>query len=271
MNVCEFCGKDFYSKYTLKTHQQTAKACVQLKPLIQECFQCDGCHKTLHSKARFEEHVKNCKDQKDIIIEKLKEELRDKTNIITRLEEHITKEEITTSAFSREKSTLETKIHFLEKQVADKEEYIKIMSALIQKPKIEKGEMDLLNTNVEFVNNSIIPNITADTVKGGYKRVVKSIIDNYLKDDFGTPVYKCVDPSRKKFQYRTDNGVETDIGCTKLLSILEGTHIKDHCIKLIKENRELFNVFFESGEYGYITKIFSDDVRLSSELVKHLV
>lgn len=135
MDVCEFCGKEFYSKYTLKKHQQTAKSCVQLKPLLQECFQCDGCHKELHSKTRFEEHLKNCKEQKDIVIEKLRHELADKTTSILLLEERIKKAELSIQTLSNDKRVLETKTTFLEKQVTDKDEYIKTISALIQKSK----------------------------------------------------------------------------------------------------------------------------------------
>lgn len=263
MNICEFCGKEFYSKYTLKTHQQTAKACVQLKPLVQECFECDGCRKQLHSKSRFDEHVKNCKEQKDILIEKLREELAAKTSKIELLEKEV-------CDMGTKNSRLETKIEFLEKQVTDKDEYIKTISALIQKPKNQKPELEILNTNAVYIDNCVIPSISADVIRGGYRHIVKCIVENYLKNPFGDVIYKCIDPSRKKFQYRSDSGVETDVCCMKLKSILEVTNIKTHCIKLLKENQQLCNIFLESGEYGYITNIFTDESRLSLELAKYL-
>ena len=65
---CEFCGKSFYSKYTLQTHQKTAKKCVRLNPEQTE-FKCEFCSKTLNSKQRFDEHFKICKERKDRIID----------------------------------------------------------------------------------------------------------------------------------------------------------------------------------------------------------
>ena len=231
---CEFCGKSFYSKYTLQTHQKTAKKCVRLNP-EQADFKCEFCDKTLNSKQRFEEHVELCKDRKDKIIEELKAELSEKTKRVTELE---------------------IKVDVLEKLV-DK--------GWNCKRKQPSNELGILKTDKEYINDILIPFITMDIIKGGYKRIVKCIADNYL-----TNVYCCVDSSRRKFTFKTSKGYETDIGCEKLLAILRTTDIKARCLQLLNSDRTLSDVFIESKEYGLIFCIFTNSQMFATELSKYL-
>lgn len=84
---CEFCGKQFCSKYTLQIHQKTTKACISLQPEQPkpEEFICRFCLQDF-SKKRFESHVKNCKERKDKLILELQGELQESKNLVSELQ-----------------------------------------------------------------------------------------------------------------------------------------------------------------------------------------
>lgn len=62
---CKFCKKSYASKYILKTHQTTSKACLKLQENIREInsFKCEYCNKTFTSKYNQEKHENKCFDR----------------------------------------------------------------------------------------------------------------------------------------------------------------------------------------------------------------
>ena len=251
MNCCNFCGKKFYSKYTLQTHQRTAKKCIRLDK-DQPDFKCEFCSKELNSKHRFDEHKNNCKERKDILIDKLQSELDEKSKRLTELE---------------------IKTQMLEKMLIQREIHIQNLISVVQKPKKTTDNIEPLNTDKDYINEKVLPHLTIKVVKGGYKKIVKCIAESYLKDsETGEIFYKCTDTSRRKFKYRFEEEVILDSECEKLMSILAESRIRDHCLEMLlsADNISTRNIFVENGEYGLIYGLFSNRTKLAGELVKYL-
>jgi len=250
---CEFCGKHFCSKYTLQTHQKTTKACIRLQPEQQtvEEFMCQFCLQEF-SKKRFDSHVKNCKERKDKLIFELQRELQESKNIV---------------------SELQTKVLILETQLQSKIEHIQDIRLITNKSSKKQipQPFEILQTSPEHINEAVLPHITERVVKGGYKSVIKGIIENYLTDDTGRILYKCSDPSRRVFQYITEqNEVVRDKNCVKLLNFVRQSSIQAHCDSLVKENRRLFDSLLDSNELLEISNLFKNDDMFASELTKYL-
>jgi len=89
MLECEFCKKEFSSKYALKTHQTKTKACldIQGEGTTQE-FECDDCHDKFFLKQTYERHLTKCIDRYNTTQQKLNE-LNEKSIRITKLEKTI--------------------------------------------------------------------------------------------------------------------------------------------------------------------------------------
>jgi len=79
---CEFCSLALKSKYILKTHLTSNKACLKLRGLeMSTKFICDGCNMNLTSKMNLNVHIESCKkysllkvkEEYDLEIKKMKE------------------------------------------------------------------------------------------------------------------------------------------------------------------------------------------------------
>jgi len=73
---CDFCDKDFISKYSLNTHQKTAKYCLEKQGLISS-FKCTDCNKTFGNKLRMNEHILICKKSKEKYTDDIKKQYED--------------------------------------------------------------------------------------------------------------------------------------------------------------------------------------------------
>ena len=65
--LCEYCNRNFKTKGVLKTHQETAKYCLNLREKVQEEIttnnECEYCKKNLTTKFKLELHKKICRSQ----------------------------------------------------------------------------------------------------------------------------------------------------------------------------------------------------------------
>jgi len=69
---CEFCKKEFKTKYTLKTHLVTNKLCLNLRGLsIDSKYKCNGCESLFTNNIHLNKHIEICKEY--LIKEKEKE------------------------------------------------------------------------------------------------------------------------------------------------------------------------------------------------------
>lgn len=50
--ICQYCGKELVSKYSLSTHKKTAKYCLKLRSIPEETpkYFCRGCEKNFTTK-----------------------------------------------------------------------------------------------------------------------------------------------------------------------------------------------------------------------------
>lgn len=79
---CNFCKKIFKTKYTLSTHQQTAKNCLEkqgkLQNILSDTYECNFCKKFFTTKKVLDSHEFSCKVKKE----------EEKENISKQLEEY---------------------------------------------------------------------------------------------------------------------------------------------------------------------------------------
>lgn len=246
---CENCNKTYATKYTLAKHQKQCqnKEQGQNSEEQHKVFKCEFCNKELGSKRRFEGHIDICKEQKTGFIEKLKAELEEKNDIISRLN---------------------IKVAILETQVAEKDKHIEHLFMMSHKPKQD----DLGVLDIEHIKQSVVKSISLSVVKRGYKSILKHIAETYLKDkETGNVYYRCVDYSRRKFRFKNNNGaIEEDIECAKLLSILTSSGVLKHIMTLINSDNETSKMFLDNGEYFTITSMFYEEKKFSTDIAKYL-
>ncbi len=101
---CEYCNRTFSGKYTLKSHQKTAKYCLKLRGKESK-FKCSDCEKIFTTKQNLSIHKKSCTIKNSNLIKKF---LSTESNLKTELEKCQKKNE-----------TLEIENRLLKKQVED--------------------------------------------------------------------------------------------------------------------------------------------------------
>jgi hypothetical protein len=81
--------------------------------------------------------------------------------------------------------------------------------------------MTPLDINIEKFGEKIDNLFTKNYLADGQKGAAKFAVDNLLKDDFGNLTYRCTDPSRHIYRYKTLEGdMVKDIKAKKLTSSL---------------------------------------------------
>lgn len=98
---CKFCNKTFSNKYTLKTHQKTAKFCLD-KQKEKNNFKCSDCGKILSTKHKLSCHLEICLKHQVTIktcelenkIKEMKEYIDYQENFINNIYDIIQKENV---------------------------------------------------------------------------------------------------------------------------------------------------------------------------------
>jgi len=69
--VCEICKASLASKYSLKVHLETNKACLSLRNLkLESKFNCVGCNVHVKDNHKLQKHQVGCKEYQKILVEK---------------------------------------------------------------------------------------------------------------------------------------------------------------------------------------------------------
>jgi len=223
MVICEFCNKELSSSGILKTHQKTAKYCLEIQGLlINDIFKCDFCKKQYTQKKNLNQHLLSCVDKK--IVEK------DKifTEILT------------------EKDKL-----LAEKDARIKELQDHLVDIIKTRP---PTTINNNNQRINTIVNNLQPitdehlleqskYLTIDHIKEGVDGYVKYALEYPFKDRI-----VCVDYSRKKIKYKDqDNNIIEDPEMIKLsrkfFQAIEGknTEIIESQLQILHEQLEELN------------------------------
>jgi hypothetical protein len=251
MVICEFCNKELSSSGILKTHQKTAKYCLEIQGLlINDIFKCDFCKKQYTQKKNLNQHLLSCVDKK--IVEK------DKifTEILT------------------EKDKL-----LAEKDARIKELQDHLVDIIKTRP---PTTINNNNQRINTIINNLQPitdehlleqskYLTIDHIKEGVDGYVKYALEYPFKDRI-----VCVDYSRKKIKYKDqDNNIIEDPEMIKLsrkfFQAIEGknTEIIESQLQILHEQLEELNndsnnemdedetIIFTNNSERLTNKIFS--------------
>jgi len=213
---CNFCNKSFKNKYTLKSHIERSKKCLELRgeELISN-FVCPKCDIIFMAKNDLSRHINLCKKTpKDnmFIVKELKEQIAQlRTQLRVQLKE---KDDI-----------IREKDHII-KDLAEKA----INNA---KPTINHTNTTTNTTinNLQMISENDIKehakNLTLDHIKKGALGYSEYFLEYPLKDRIA-----CTDYSRRKIKYKNEQG--------EIVTDPEMTTLSDLLFKSIKDrNREL--------------------------------
>lgn len=208
MNNCEYCNKNFSTKYTLKNHQNT-KSCLLKQNENKQLFKCYECKKIYSTKYKLDIHITKYKHSKE-------SKLLHITNLENSIIEYKTSEKI--------------------KDILLKDKDIKIKEL---EDRLERLVGKSSTNNININNNNKILNISAldlnqDKLKTifdtkynqkyiiyGQKGLARFVFDHCLKDENGNLTYVCTDRSRQIFKYKDNLGdIQKDIKAQKLTKTL---------------------------------------------------
>jgi len=214
---CNYCGKEFKTKYTLKSHIDRSKKCMDIRgeePMSN--FVCPKCDIVFMAKNDLTRHLNLCKKQKEnngmFIVKELKEQISQLRNQLKEKDDII-----------REKDQII-------KELAEKA----IVNA---KPSITNNTNHNNHTNNTTINNlqviseahinDHVKHLTIDHIKRGAIGYSEYFLEYPLKERV-----VCTDYSRRKLKYKNEQG--------EIVSDPEMTTLSDLLFKSIKEkNREL--------------------------------
>jgi hypothetical protein len=248
--ICQYCQKEYSSKSNLLKHQSTTKKCLDLQKSLKivskiQNFICQYCNKNFSSKYSLNNHENVCKSKKEHIIDNY---VKNNDTVLSEIE--FLRNEI--------KNLQNFKIKYeeilLENQKL-REEVASLNGANQVYSEITKNNHQITINNNNKTNNNYSKNITfnsslnlndIDTISDiinnkysidhllqGQKGIAHFILENFLKDDDGNLKYICSDPSRKVFNYQTEEGViEKDLSANKLTNGIVAGGIKEKTINL---------------------------------------
>lgn len=166
-NICEFCSKEFSSKYTLINHQRTVKSCLKLqgKEEKETEIECENCNKVLSIRS-YKKHKPKCdeKYQEEKEIEEVKERDKERDKEIKELK--------------LENETYKKKINSLEK---DNEKQANIISSLKKEKEVQSITIMSLKKDIENLEKE--KNIVIMSLEKENKKLEKQIekLENQLE------------------------------------------------------------------------------------------
>jgi hypothetical protein len=270
---CKFCKKLYVSKGNLKTHQKTAKYCLDLQKNFEDTdiqediknmsYVCIYCNKSFTSKQRYNSHS-------DICVLKFKK-------TISILENKVSEHEKTISDLLNKINVIavETEVRILREQ---NERSTSTVEEIAKQPRItsttNNNQKVLINTPMDMsyqtLNTAIQNGFSDDYLIQGQKGVARFAYDNILKDEQGKLKYICTDAARQIFQFKNEDGsIQKDVKATKLTkALLDGelksTSHKMACDKMKDGSAEEFNMYTDN--YYDIKDLETDNSDFSKEL-----
>lgn len=272
--ICEYCKKEYNSKYILAKHQKTTKKCLKIQEQLKSnnkinddieiiSYNCLYCKKEFTTNQAREKHTYNCIEKFKQEISCLKKELEDKDKYYSEFEQKIL--------------VLETENRLLREQ---SERSTTVVEEIAKQPRVTTTNNNhnkiLINTPVDLSQPTValaIQNGFSDEyLVHGQKGVARFAVDNILKDEQGKLKYVCTDPARQVFQYKNEDGsMQKDVRATKLTkALLDGelkstTH-KMACEKMKDGTVEEFNLY--TDQYYEIKELETNNSNFSKELTR---
>ena len=142
-NKCQFCDNEYSNSKSLKTHQKTAKFCIEIQkglknqpnvqPLEIRTFRCDYCEDEFNTKYNLERHFQTCKYK----------EIRQKEDENNNLKNVIEKKDEKLNNIKEQIDKLKEEINIYKTELRVKDELLKIKDDIIFK--LEKENESLKN------------------------------------------------------------------------------------------------------------------------------
>ena len=234
--ICDVCNAVLSSKYILKTHMTTNKACLAIRNMeLKTKFLCKGCNQYSLDMQKLTNHQEICKSYQRILLQeefdlklfdietlnqKLKQQLVEKDKEIKNLEtiNEKLKEEIS-SLFEKENQNKDEKIKDLQSQMD------KMFSTIENLAKQAIDKPTTINTNnVKNVKNVysdkyFLDKLTPEDIKKkcrnhfteqvffqGQRGIARMCTDHIIHTKDDKVLLTCTDVSRKKFKYIDELG-----------------------------------------------------------------
>ena len=262
--ICEFCNKQFTVKSSLKTHQRSAKYCLQIQNKNNNVsYECTFCNKTFSSKHRYQGHLDICTTKLKQIIQETENSLELANMKIKELELKLQTQrvEIENEMYKQDRETL-NEIAKQPRQVNNN----------TQNKIIVTTPLDLSTNNLSSIIDS---GLAEEHLIMGQKGIAQFAFNNFLKDDEGKLKYVCTDPSRQIFQFKNKEGdLEKDVRASKLTKALCDADIKN-------KSHEILADFIKDGDddlvleyiqhYQNIRDMETDNSDFSKELTTLVV
>ncbi|MDD4930746.1 MAG: hypothetical protein PHG66_01150 [Candidatus Colwellbacteria bacterium] len=237
MFECEFCGKGLSSKQNLRTHQLKTKYCLEKQALKSgiilqnESLHCQYCNKSFTYLCNKTTHENTC-PEKEI-------QLRISVALLSQKDKYETEISSLKDKYETEISSLKEIITSLKIEQCKSNEKAEIYTTLFNKEQefTHNQSSKLIDKSGGSVTNNIkAKNITMNSLNLSQERLeaIKDtytikhyerggigqadwVVDNVIRDESGTLIYKCTDKNRKNFIYHDDKGnIVTDIQAKKL-------------------------------------------------------
>tara|TARA_B110000261_G_scaffold58554_1_gene68953 strand:+ start:226 stop:1062 length:837 start_codon:yes stop_codon:yes gene_type:complete len=270
--ICEYCKKEYNSKYILTKHQKTTKKCLQIQEQLKSnnkinddieiiSYKCLYCKKEFTTNQAREKHTCNCIEKFKQEISCLKRELKDKDKYYSEFEQKILVLETENRLLREQSERSTTAVEDIAKQPRINTTNNNHNKILITTP------MDLSQPTVQ---QAIQNGFSDEYLVQGQKGVARFAYDNILKDEQGKLKYICTDAARQIFQFKNEDGsIQKDVKATKLTkALLEGelksaSH-KMACDKMKDGSVEEFNMYTDN--YHDIKELETDNSDFSKEL-----
>ena len=235
---CNFCNKNFITKYSLNNHKKTAKYCLKIQNIEPDNKEniCNHCDKKFTTKNSMKLHIISCKENIRSI-EKEKEkyaEFLKNENIKKDAEINLLKKEL--YLLKKEKTYFENRSINYKEQLDKRIEEINNLQNRLEKMALKAIEKTTITTSThntiinnlpvfhsqEFINNKIQDKFDDRYFHNEMKGIVQFTYDHILKLDDNNLIYVCCDYGRKNFKYKDKDGNEiTDPEAIKLISMIQ--------------------------------------------------
>ena len=198
--TCNFCSKQFKTKYLLRTHQTHAKYCLKLQEsqnseeIISSLVTCKFCQKTFSSK-NFNRHDAICKKKNQVLIEEIAR---------LKIDKERDEKEIYKNLAERSQSTAERAQATIE-EIAKRPTYQKNSTKNIQN-NLMISNLTPLDLSQARVDSIIDEKYTKNDFYEGQKGAAQVIHKHILTDDSGKSQIVCTDTERGTFHHKDLNG-----------------------------------------------------------------